>query len=540
MKIGSKQLDHLGIIAGVIKELDIINFIDTRLGVDSREVITPGETVAGMILNGLGFCSQPLSLTPDFFETKALDQLFGKEMDHESFNRFKLGRVLDDCYKYDCSKLFSEISAMVCKKQNVDLRFNSLDTTTISLTGEYDQCSDEHAIKITQGYSKDHRPDLKQATLEMMVSQDGGIPTVFMAYDGNASDTKIFKERSKKLLEAFKSGDMPRYLIADSKLYTKENLDSNLKVLPFITRIPASIKLENQTISEALQNESNWHKFDDKSTYKSVIVENWGHKQRWIVITSEESRTRSEKRVSKLLNKQLETLQKLSSKCSKERFSCKSDAEQSLKEIQKQARLHQVSIKSIEEHKVFQTRGKPTEKTPFQIVYQVIFEIIENKDLIAENIKQGSCWVIGTNIPENELADTEVIQAYKNQNSSVERGFRFLKDPIFFTSTLFLKKPERIEALLMVMTLSLLIYTIAERIMRSHLQQMEKTLPNQIKKEISKPTLRWVFFLMRGISLIEEDIGGKSTKIIINMTALKSKIIDCFPLEVQKIYTIAT
>jgi hypothetical protein len=47
MKIGSKHLDHLGIIAGVIKELDIINFIDTRLGVDSREVITPGETVAG-------------------------------------------------------------------------------------------------------------------------------------------------------------------------------------------------------------------------------------------------------------------------------------------------------------------------------------------------------------------------------------------------------------------------------------------------------------------------------------------------------------
>ncbi|MFK7899216.1 MAG: IS1634 family transposase, partial [Cyclobacteriaceae bacterium] len=143
-----------------------------------------------------------------------------------------------------------------------------------------------------------------------------------------------------------------------------------------------------------------------------------------------------------------------------------------------------------------QTRGKPTEKTPFQILYQVIFEIMQNKDCIAENINQGSCWVIGTNIPENELADIEVIQAYKNQNSSVERGFRFLKDPIFFTSTLFVKKQERIEALLMIMTLSLLVYAIAERIMRSHLQKMQKTLPNQIKKETSKPTLRWVFFLM--------------------------------------------
>ena len=426
MQIATKQLDHLGIVAGVIKSLNLINFIDTRLGVDSREEITPGEAVAGMIINGLGFCSQPLSLTPNFLETKALDQLFGQDMDPKNFNRFKLGRVLDDCYKYGCSNLFAEISAMVCKQQNVDLRFNSLDTTTISLTGEYDQCSDEHAIKITQGYSKDHRPDLKQATLEMMVSQDGGIPTVFMAYDGNESDTKIFQERSKKLVEAFKKGDTPRYLIADSKLYTKENLESNLKFLPFITRIPRSINLENSTISEALKNPSNWHKCDDKSTYTSAKVEPWGHKQRWIVITSDESRTRSEKRVERLLNKELKTLQKLTSKRSKVRFSCKSDAEQSLNDIQKRARLHQVSIKSIEEHKVFQTRGKPTEQTPFQILYQVIFEVTQNKDLIEENIKQGSCLVIGTNIPENELADTEVIQAYKNQNNSVERGFRFL------------------------------------------------------------------------------------------------------------------
>ena len=58
----------------------------------------------------------------------------------------------------------------------------------------------------------------------------------------------------------------------------------------------------------------------------------------------------------------------------------------------------------------------------------------------------------------------------------------------------------------MIMTLSLLVYAIAEMIMRSHLQKMQKTLPNQNKKEISKPTLRWVFFIMRGISLVEADI----------------------------------
>ena len=126
MKITTKQLDHLGIVAGVIRKLGIIEFIDERLKVDPREEITAGEAVAGMIINGLGFCSQPLSLTPLFFKPKALDQLFGKKMNYKHFNRFKLGRVLDMLYKYGCSNLFAEISAMVCQKQNVDQRFNSL------------------------------------------------------------------------------------------------------------------------------------------------------------------------------------------------------------------------------------------------------------------------------------------------------------------------------------------------------------------------------------------------------------------------------
>ena len=166
MEIATKRLDHLGIIAGVIHHLGIIDIVNNRLGVDPREEITPGEAVAGMILNGLGFCSQPLSLTPRFFQNKALSPLFGKEMAAEHFNRFKLGRTLDACYDYDCSKLFSEISVLACKKENIDMRFNSLDSTTFSVTGEYDDCSDEHAIQITHGHSKDHRPDLKQAVVE--------------------------------------------------------------------------------------------------------------------------------------------------------------------------------------------------------------------------------------------------------------------------------------------------------------------------------------------------------------------------------------
>ena len=66
-----------------------------------------------------------------------------------------------------------------------------------------------------------------------MVSQDGGVPVMMKSWDGKANDNKIFLERSKELIEKFKDTEVPRYLIADSKLYTAENA-KNLNQLNFM------------------------------------------------------------------------------------------------------------------------------------------------------------------------------------------------------------------------------------------------------------------------------------------------------------------
>jgi hypothetical protein len=71
-----ERLDHLGVVASVIKDVGIIEMIDARLGLHAQEEIPAGEAVAGMILNGLGFSNRPLSLTPQFFANKPLDLLF--------------------------------------------------------------------------------------------------------------------------------------------------------------------------------------------------------------------------------------------------------------------------------------------------------------------------------------------------------------------------------------------------------------------------------------------------------------------------------
>ncbi len=102
-----KRLDHLGIVAGVIKDLKIIEMIDERLGTYEDETLSAGETVAGMIINGLGFSNKPLSLMPLFFENCPLELLFRPGVKAEDFNRFKLGRVLDRCHRYGTELLIS-------------------------------------------------------------------------------------------------------------------------------------------------------------------------------------------------------------------------------------------------------------------------------------------------------------------------------------------------------------------------------------------------------------------------------------------------
>jgi len=185
-------------------------------------------------------------LTPQFFETKALDLVFGHQIEAEDLNRHRLGRTLDRIHQYGCKLLFSQISSHICQKIKLDQTFASLDTTTFSLSDEYRIDTDEHEIKINHGYSKDHRPDLKQVMLELITSQDGGIPLMMKCLDGNASDNKVLQERSRVLMIAFKTSQEPGYLVGNSKLYHKRlfiifgDKFSKKQELPFVNLFLAS------------------------------------------------------------------------------------------------------------------------------------------------------------------------------------------------------------------------------------------------------------------------------------------------------------
>jgi transposase len=532
--VSVERLDHLGVVASVIKGLGLIEMIDARLLLHDQEEITAGEAVAGMILNGLGFSNRPLSLTLQFFANKPLDLLFREGVRAEMFNRFKLGRTLDEVHAYGCDLLFSELALAVCAQEGIDERFNHLDTTSFSLTSDYVPDSDEHAIAITHGYSKDHRPDLKQAVLELMVSQDSGVPLMSKSWDGNASDTQIFQERAQALMATFRESPSPRYLVADAKLYTEDNAP-NLAKLGFITRIPGTLKLVTQVITQALQWDT-WQYLNARTRYQRIELCHYGMAQRWLVVLSQAALERAEASVNKVWQREAEAIKQHLFHLQAKRFETPTQAQEALSGLAQKWRYHQVESSALLDHKRYGKKGRPTAATPIRALeWQMQAQVRLDAKRIEDAKQHTACFVLGTNIETEQLSDAEVIAGYKAQ-SQAEGGFRFLKDPLFFVSSLFVKKPCRIQGLLMVMTLALLVYSVAQRRLRRELARQNETIPNQINQPTSRPTLRWVFQVLDGIERVRVTVDGQVRDLITGLNEVKIKILHLFGEQVCHVY----
>ena len=143
-------------------------------------------------------------------------------------------------------------------------------------------------------------------------------------------------------------------------------------------------------------------------------------------------------------------------------------------------------------------------------------------------------FVVATNVLEEDtISASELIDLYKAQGVSVEEGFRFFKDPLFFADAFFLKSARRIMALTMMMGLALLVYALAEEELRRTLKTLKESLPNQKKRPTSRPTMRWIFQLMEGSHWAPSRGDPKGR---VAMKEVQEKIVSFFSPEVKAIY----
>ena len=336
-----------------------------------------------------------------------------------------------------------------------------MDSTSISLEGDYEICQtvtsenlEPTPIKIVHGYSKDKRPDLKQFLINLIASGDGGVPLFLSCGNGNDND----KAKFAQLLSTFKKQvDFDGIFVADSALYSEANL-LLIKHLKWITRVPLSIKAAQFYVRETSASE---FIKTDREGYKAVEKESnyAGIKQKWIIIESKARKESDLKQLEKKLLKDEEKAKALLSSLSQKKYENRTEIKAVFNCEQKKLKYHDLVLKDV---------AKTTDKKSKKTVYKATIIFEKKSEKIESEKKKAGRFILATNVLKN-LSPSDILTAYKGQQSC-ERGFKFLKDPLFFADSVFLKYPSRVETMAMLMGLSLLVYTIGQRQLRANLK----------------------------------------------------------------------
>jgi transposase len=291
-------------------------------------------------------------------------------------------------------------------------------------------------------------------------------------------------------------------LVADSALYSEDNLAMLAQTaVKWITRVPATLRDAQATLAQAepqtmapLKEGYRYH--EGPSTYGGVA-------QRWVLIYSEPRQVQAQRTVDKQLRKQSDKEVKAWKQLCGTPFACEADARHALATFEQGLHATFLGSSTVRATPRYGKRGRPGRDTqPDQVVYQVEGALASSLPARQALITQHSCFILATNeLDATQLPPQEVLAGYQGQVQA-ERGFRFLKDPQFLAASLYLKKPERIMALLMVMTVCLLVYAALEYRIRTTLKDHEATFPDQKGKRIPNPTARWVFQYFVGIHLL--------------------------------------
>lgn len=501
----TQVLDHLGLVAGMFDELGIAEIIDkaTQQNPEMR-LVTAGHAVKAMVLNGLGFVNQQLYLVPHFFQNKPTYQLIAPAIKASHLNDDTLGRALDTLYDFGVTELYSLIAATAAKRLGLAPTFAHLDSTSFHVDGRYnsDEPPDEQVIHITQGYSRDHRPDLNQVMLDLIVEHQAGIPVLMQSLSGNSSDVTAFGQIVSEHITQLQTTYGTTYLVADSALYSADNLQKLSEThVKWITRVPATLSAAQAVLTHAEPQtmaplREGYRSHALTSTYGGV-------EQRWVLIYSEHRQTQAQHTVDKQRLKHSATEAKAFQKLCGTAFACEADAQQMLATFTQGLQATYVQESTVRPTARYSQRGRPGQGAhPVQVVYHIEGALASRLAARQALVDQQSCFILATNeLDDTQLSPQALLEGYKGQQQA-ERGFRFLKDPQFLASSLYLKKPERIMALLMVMTVCLLVYAALEYRIRHALKDKGATFPDQKGKRIQTPTARWVFHYFVGIHVL--------------------------------------
>jgi transposase len=522
-EIEVSDVHHLTIIKSFAERIDLVNTINQL--VPSNMEVDPGTVVLAMVLDTLSG-RHPLYRIDSFFEHKDIELLLGRALDFTQLGDDNCGRVLDRLFDANTQRIFSQLAIHALRAFEIPTRHVHFDTTSRLVFGDYLAAGGELAapMKITKGYSKDHRPDLNQFLISLLCT-GGNVPIFTKLEDGNASDKKInnavLTDISRTLA---KVGMDPRgtIYIADAAFVTRDNLRLAGDTTLFISRLPATYGEHQRLIQQAVAS-SSWQDYGNLAITKptknrpgtdyrgrETTVELHGQTYRAVVVHSSAHDRRRQKRLQRDIAAELQQWSKTCKELEKTRYFCRADADAAVARLQRHdLACHELDLTVVETPRY--ARGRPRtdgSRTVKAIHYGILTTLRENLRAIAVMKEQAGCFVLITNVaPEGPPGAATpydgkaILQAYKDQNG-IEHNFSFLKDPVL-VNAIFLKKPERIEALGLILVISLLLWRLIELSMRQYLEQNQAELPGWDNKPTTRPTTFMMTTKFQGIQVLK-------------------------------------
>jgi transposase len=469
----------------------------------------------------------------DFYGEKDIEGIFHHEMSLSQINEDRFGHFLDSVYQANPRQIFADLSSRIFLKYGIHVKNINYDTTSLVMWGEYEHGSDGKtgSVQITFGHSKQKRPDKKQIKMGIGVADGVVVDAKVLSGNlddktynqGNIEDSIETATRLKILKEDF-------YYIADSALFTEKSLEllHSKDGCKYITRVPDNYKLVTMLYDKEIDLNVatkvefiNRNKKISEYSIQEQLDEYKGYSLKTVLVYSKSLEAIKTEKINKQVAQEYKNLYEQSNKLGKTLYKSKEDALNATCTIDKKVKYHKITYCINEE--TINKPGRPSRIDPLKQksnVYTVSIDIKTDSESVEKNIRRECMFVLATN--DLHKSGSDILLEYKTQ-ISVEKKFQQLKSPSF-VHTLWLDKPERIEALCYILLIALMILSVMEYQVRKGLKEDEAIVIGPGNVKMKRPTLKaivGIFEYMRTQRITGKDFVQRSLFKSLNDSRLK-------------------
>jgi transposase len=469
---GISPVAHLPLVLGILRKLQVAFLIDEMIPPHRDNVMSCGTGVEALVLAILDG-DHALYKVGARLEERGMLPLLQAGLERESLNDYRLGQILERLFAVNLNRVFGTVALKALELYRIETVWLHQDTTTLSLYGAYEasEVSQEPAASASDapevprpafGHSKDRRPDLKQVMLSLGVSGDGGLPLRLGIRDGNTSDSTETPVALEECLALGLEGMVG--IVADSKAYSQRTLGLCVeKSLGLVTLVPRTCLVRQELEAWGQQHSplpvlvekpgrtqrDKPRRWRGQSVERSVAVEySDGHVEqktlRFVVVHSSQLAQQQAKALATAQGKEAEAVADYIRRVAARSFACLADAEAAI--VQEEGtgqgqrgrpptRWHyhtlHYRVETFTQRQKRSRRGRPTktelpqEETRYRLVVEV-------QALAQAEAAQG--WtVLATTVDAETCSDAQILRAYQEQNSTVEPGLRWIKNPAAIT-----------------------------------------------------------------------------------------------------------